>query len=168
MITSDGRKLDVSQAFDLLHSSTDVPSKNSPEMLTSLRTNIVNDSDMRILIGGLISAPDSPKVSGTLEEACLTVESHKPLYIAGGYGGVGALLARELGIVADSCFPPIPRLDKLSKQDRDIIGRIKRVWRPTLDGLSKNERRRMALTHRPSEMVSLMLTGITAICRSKE
>mgnify|MGYP000846522341 CR=1 FL=1 len=168
VITSDGRKLDVSQAFDLLHSSTDVPSKNSPEMLTSLRTNIVNDSDMRILIGGLISAPDSPKVSGTLEEACLTVESHKPLYIAGGYGGVGALLARELGIVADSCFPPIPRLDKLSKQDRDIIGRIKRVWRPTLDGLSKNERRRMALTHRPSEMVSLMLTGITDICRSKE
>lgn len=168
VITSDGRKLDISQAFDLLHSSTDVPSRNSPEMLTSLRTNIVNDSDMRILVGGLISAPDSPKVSGTLEEACLTVESNKPLYIAGGYGGIGALLARELGIVADSCFPPIPRLDSLSKQDREIIGRIKRAWRPTLDGLSRNERRRMALTHRPSEMISLMLTGITAVCRSNK
>lgn len=168
VITGDGKKLDIGQAFDLLHSVTDVPSRNSPEMLTSMRTNIVNDSDMRILVGGLISAPDSPKVSGTLEEACLTVESNKPLYIAGGYGGIGALLARELGIVADSCFPPIPRLDRLSKQDQAIIDRIKRVWRPTLDGLSRNERRRMALTHRPSEMISLMLTGITTKCRANE
>lgn len=59
--------------------------------LTAMRRELVTASDFRICLGGAAGKP-LRRLPGVIEEALLTVQAGKPLYLAGAFGGSTKLL----------------------------------------------------------------------------
>ncbi len=67
--------------------------------LTAMRRLTTRRSDVRVVIGGALrpgGAAQTRCAPGVLEEAALTIEAGRPLVVAGGFGGVGRLIADAL------------------------------------------------------------------------
>ncbi|WP_315158292.1 hypothetical protein [Corynebacterium durum] len=134
--------------------------------LTEMRKVIVNESDLRIVVGGK-SKPSSKSIKiGVLEEVYLTLKAGKPVYISGAFGGVGYMLARKLGIIDSQAFPKYEDVH-LSDEDKYIVEKIKGLWDPEQTGLNRNELMRLALSHRPAELMSLVLSGFANVKEGK-
>ena len=149
------------------HDATSRSSSVVAEM-TKARQVLVNESTVRILLGGKVEnrvcSSDEDSVLGTLEEAFLTLKSDKPLYISGAFGGVGTLLARELNLADSSMFPSVPSRSSLSLKNSKMLDDIRNMWidrnAARMTGLSQDELARFALTSRPEEMIRMIVAGI--------
>ena len=139
--------------------------------LHHIRQALAQYCDARLLIGGktLRQSPDNPNgyigdYPGIVEEALYTLRKGQPLFIAGGFGGAAALLARELGLgrdlpVPDEALAEINLCDAYQK----AIDEIKRLFEPTRTGLNPHDLRRLATTQRASELGALAAKGLVSL-----
>jgi len=129
------------------------------ESLTRLRQTLADKCDARVIAAGRLSGYLGT-MPGVVEEAMLTVERHKPLYIAGGFGGaaafVGMTLAPELYAWLPADMPegasgvPNPVIDALSAPAVPV-------------GLSAAEGAALAATNRPSDVATLTVLGMSRL-----
>lgn len=72
----------------------DIPGANAPEEIPPVKA--------RILLGGRL-AGFSGFLPGLFEEALVTFESNRPLYILGGFGGAAETLAKAILAGGNKC-----------------------------------------------------------------
>lgn len=123
--------------------------------LTALRRYLVDATEARVFIGGKEQGYRG-RMPGILEEAKFAIGAGQPLYLVGGFGGATATLATRLcGL--ENRWPP--------STDQADIGPIDAAveaseWSLSANGLSEDENRRLATTHRPSEAATLVAIGL--------
>jgi hypothetical protein len=131
--------------------------------LTSLRQYMARNTQGRILIGGRRTGfqGDMP---GLLEEAFCAVEVGHPLYLAGGYGGITHDIAVSLGVDDGKWLPQIAGAqidDRVQPAMQRLIKAAEKSGGRSLDnGLSPDENNRLAVSHRPSEIATLVNLGL--------
>jgi len=134
------------------------------ESLTSLRRYMAQQTHGRIVIGGKRSG-FLGHMPGVIEEALMAIDCGQPLYLAGGFGGVTADIIRALGVddmawlaVPDDGAPSDPRLlaglELLAKRASET------KMQSLQNGLDESENRRLAASHRPSEIAALLSLGL--------
>ena len=146
-------------------------SNETARALRHIRQALPQYCDARLLIGGKTrrQSTDIPNgyigdFPGIVEEALYTLRKGQPLFIAGGFGGAAALLARELGLgrdlpVPDEALAEINLCDAYQK----AIDEIKRLFEPTRTGLNPHDLRRLATTQRASELGALAAKGLVSL-----
>jgi hypothetical protein len=126
---------------------------------TALRHYLIEHSSARVLVGGQLRSTQG-RIPGILEEALLASRAGQPLYVAGGYGGAAACVARALGH-DDGTWTPAAYPAGADGFD-DVLEEITRVVRDhqPVDGLTEGERRQLAVTHRPGDIASFVVRGL--------
>jgi len=146
-------------------------SNETARALHNIRQALPQYCDARLLIGGKTrrQSTDIPNgyigsFPGIVEEALYTLRKGQPLFIAGGFGGAAALLARELGLGRDL---PVPAeaLEEIDQCDayRQAINEIKGLFNSERTGLNDDDLRRLATTRRASELGALVAKGLTSL-----
>jgi hypothetical protein len=132
--------------------------------LTALREYMTARTDARLLIGGK-RAGFQGRMPGLLEEAIMTIEARKPLFLAGGFGGVTSDIARAVGIDSGEWRPP--ETTGAEDDERLVAGlhalheTVQRVgWTPDANGLAGRDNSRLAASHRPGDVSSLVMVGL--------
>ena len=131
--------------------------------LSALRRFMTAETQARVLIGGRRAGYEG-RLPGLFEEARLAVEAGRPLYFAGGFGGISGDIARELGLDPDQVLPPAPG----SEADPEVAEALEELvelvdesaWSLGDNGLSLEENRQLAASHRPGEVASLIGSGL--------
>jgi hypothetical protein len=136
----------------------------SQQSLTSLRRFMATQTNGRVLIGGK-RAGFQGHLPGVLEEAMISVAANQPLYLAGGFGGVTADIIAALGIDDGAWLPEnadAPAPDGRIASALDQLSKLAKSKDPEAlsNGLSTDENRRLAATHRPSEIAGLVSLGL--------
>ncbi|HUA12813.1 MAG TPA: hypothetical protein VMA83_12525 [Solirubrobacteraceae bacterium] len=134
------------------------------QALTALREYMTTKSHARLLVGGKCAGYDG-RYPGVVEEAMISIETGRPLFLAGGFGGATLEVARVLGLDPQHYLGVIGA-DKV--RDPGLSEGLARIeaaaqevgWRAQSNGLSGEENRRLAATHRPSEVASLVALGL--------
>jgi hypothetical protein len=134
------------------------------QSLTSLRRFMAAQTSGRVLIGGK-RAGFQGHHPGVLEEALISVEVDQPLYLAGGFGGVTADIIKALGFDDGGWLPTPPDAPPLDERLASGLARLTRLanskgGQALSNGLSSEENRRLAATHRPSEIAALVSLGL--------
>jgi len=150
-LDADGAQI----GFDAGRGEDPAPANDVPASLTALRRYLTKETDARVLIGGK-ERDYKGEMPGIVEEALLAIEADQPLYLAGGFGGATATIA-ALAVGLDHRWPPAEHETDLSPL-RDAIKA--NDWTVTENGLTKEENLRLATTHRPSEVASLVAIGL--------
>lgn len=140
--------------------ATDVAARS----LTAMRRYMADAFDGRVLLGGK-RRDFMGAMPGIVEEAILTVEARKPLYLAGGFGGATLDLAQCLD---DRCAAFCPPEATVTPDDARTISALAQFrshvrddgWKALRNGLSADENLRLAVTHRPSEIAELVCLGL--------
>ena len=138
--------------------------------LTRIREALPRFCNARLLIGGktLRQSPENPNgyigdYPGTIEEALHTLRKGQPLYVAGGFGGAAALLARELGLGPDLPIPDAALTEmRQCTSYRNAIEEIKEKFDHSRTGLSTADLQRLATTQRASELGTLLAKGLAS------
>ena len=146
-------------------------SNETARALHHIRQALPQYCDARLLIGGKTrrQSTDIPNgyigdFPGIVEEALYTLRKGQPLFIAGGFGGAAALLARELGLGRDLPVPDEALAEiKLCDAYRKAVDEIKKRFDPTRTGLNPNDLRRHATTQRASELGALAVKGLASL-----
>ena len=134
------------------------------QSLTSMRRYMAENTHGRIFIGGKREGfqGDMP---GLVEEAVVALEAGQPVYLAGGFGGVTMDIVQALGVDDGSWFPARP--DVTAPDERLLKGlgmladiRKQESWVGLENGLSDEENRKLAASHRPSEIAALISLGL--------
>ena len=132
--------------------------------LTSLRLYMARKTSARIFIGGRRKGFEG-NMPGLVEEAIVALKAGQPVYLVGGFGGVTLDILRVLGVDDGSWLPeragtylPDPRLAESLDVLRDVGNQ--RSWTEPKNGLSEDENRKLAATHRPSEIGVLISLGL--------
>ena len=146
-------------------------SNETAHALHQIRQALPQYCDARLLIGGKTQRksennPDGyiGNFPGIVEEALYTLRAAQPLYIAGGFGGAAALLARELELGPDLPVPAeaLAEINECAPY-REAIDEIRRLLDSTPNGLNDNDRRRLATTQRASELGALTAKGLASL-----
>jgi hypothetical protein len=93
--------------------------------LTAMRRALVLATDFRLCIGGALGKPER-RLPGVVEEALLTIQAGKPLYISSAFAGVSKVLAdcllkRRIKMDPESVFfTPDPMVQLMNKQSAAI------------------------------------------------
>lgn len=146
-------------------------SNETARALQQIRQALPQYCDARLLIGGKTrrQSTDNPNgyignLPGIVEEALYTLRKDQPLFIAGGFGGAAALLARELGLGPDL---PVPTeaLAEINQCDayRKAIDEIKNLFDYTRTGLNNDDHRHVVTTQRASELGALIAKGLSSL-----
>lgn len=132
--------------------------------LTGLRRHMAAVTQARFLIGGKRHNFEG-EISGLMEEALFALAAGHPLYLAGGFGGVTLDIAAALGVDDGAWLPASPGAP--ADDPRWLAGRAKlwalardRAWTGLDNGLTDDENRRLAASHRPGEIASLVGLGL--------
>jgi hypothetical protein len=131
--------------------------------LTSLRRYMRDNQNGRVFIGGRRKGFDG-SIPGLMEEAVFAAEAGQPMYFASGFGGITVDLASLFGANDGLWLPPIevvdvdPRVELGAERIREVVGRS--AWPGLQNGLTEEENHRLALSHRPSEIASLLGLGL--------
>lgn len=132
--------------------------------LTAMRGHMAENTDGRIFLGGRRTGFQG-SLPGLVEEAIMALERGQPIYLAGGFGGVTIDMVRALGVDDGAILPT--GADEPAKDKRLVRGLEKladtqnRTGRKGLDnGLTESENRKLAATHRPSEIAALVSLGL--------
>jgi hypothetical protein len=134
------------------------------QSLTGLRRFMATQTNGRVLIGGK-RTDFRGHLPGVLEEAIISVEANQPLYLAGGFGGVTADIIKALDI-DDGAWLPVnadaPAADGRLAPALEQLSKLAKYKDPKAlsNGLSADENRRLAATHRPSEIAALVSLGL--------
>lgn len=132
--------------------------------LTALRGYMATNTEGRIFLGGKREEFQGD-LPGLVEEALFALEAGQPIYLAGGFGGVTLDIIRALGVDDCAWFPPMPEAAVPDKRltsglDRLVDLRGQANWPGLRNGLSDDENRQLAATHRPSEIAALISLGL--------
>jgi SLOG cluster2 len=151
-LDSNGRPI----AFNTDRGEDAAPVEDVPAALTALREYLVKETDARVLIGGKERGYQG-EMPGIIQEAMLAIGAGQPLYLAGGFGGATATIAALVANL-EHRWPP-------TEHAADVDGLPEVIersgWTVTDNGLTEEENRRLATTHRPSEVASLVAIGLT-------
>jgi hypothetical protein len=153
-LDAHGEPIDVRRRSDL------PPVADVAAGLTAMRRHITDRCDARVVVGGRLQGSRGA-MPGVVEEALLSIEAAGPLYIAGGFGGAAAAVAHALGHDDGAWFPP-SYPDGLDEHN-GLVDRLRAAANKTSlpnDGLSEGQRRQLAVTHRPGDIASLVVTGL--------
>jgi hypothetical protein len=140
------------------------PTEARAPALTALRRFMIGETHGRVFMGGKQSG-FTGAMPGLLEEAIMAVEERQPIYLAGGFGGITHDIARALEIDQGDWFPTLPKAPAMDSRVVDGLARLRFVAKDTEyasvnNGLSAEENRRLAATHRPSEIATLLSVGL--------
>jgi hypothetical protein len=132
--------------------------------LTSLRRYMTANTHGRVFVGGK-QLEFTGAMPGLLEEAILAVEAGQPIYLAGGLGGITSDIARALDIDRGDWFFELPNQSPMDPRVADGLEKLQAAVAATgraslNNGLSPEENRRLAATHRPSEIAALLSVGL--------
>lgn len=132
--------------------------------LTAMRQFMTGYTQGRVLLGGKRHGFQG-NMPGLLEEALMAVKAGQPLYLAGGFGGVTLDIAQAL--MPDMRPLCAPHADALAWDEREKTGMealvrevAGRGWVALNNGLSEEENRHLAATHRPREIAALVSLGL--------
>lgn len=136
----------------------------SRKSLTAMRRYMAKHTHGRIFIGGKREGFQG-NLPGVVEESLLALDAGQPIYLAGGFGGVTADIIHTLGIDdgswmirrPDSALPD-ERLPKGLAMLADLQKR--KNFTGLQNGLTEEENRKLASTHRPSEIATLISLGL--------
>lgn len=129
--------------------------------LTAMRRHITDRCDARVILGGKLTGYQGT-IPGTLEEASLSLHAAKPLYVAGGFGGAAAALALVLRR-ADASSAPADYPDGAAPH-ADLLAGIAATEQSAGradDGLNDDRRAQLAWSHRPGEIASIVVHGLS-------
>lgn len=134
------------------------------QALTALRQFMIEHTHARLLVGGKRTGFQG-RYPGVLEEALLSIKAGRPLFLAGGFGGMTLDIARVLGLDPDGHFGQIGADQEQGEGLREGLAMIEASaveigWRVEDNGLTPEENLRLAATHRPSEVASLVALGL--------
>lgn len=132
--------------------------------LTAMRRLVSRVADARIVVGGKLThyAGAEP---GVVEEARMTLEESRQLYVAGGYGGGGAAIARTLAFDSFD-WAPFDLFEGVDAQPvESALERVKIAYdsKRIEDGLNSDERRLLAVSHRPANIATLLVLGLSRL-----
>lgn len=131
--------------------------------LTSLRQYLTTVTKGRVFIGGRREGFQG-RMPGVMEEALIAIRAKQPLYLAGGFGGVTLDIVRTLEADHARWLPDLPAVtvDARVKAGLDELAGIRNSadWQGFNNGLSDEENRRLAATHRPSDVAALVSLGL--------
>ena len=137
--------------------------------LTGMRRYMQRHTSARVLLGGKRSGFQG-EIPGLMEEALLAVEAEQPIYLAGGFGGVTADIVSALGVDDGSWLPPDADAGPRDPRWEDGYARLAAHaalphWPGLGNGLDDDENRRLAATHRPSDIAALVSLGLGRLRR---
>lgn len=121
--------------------------------LTALRKYLCRHTHGRLMIGGKRSGFQG-RQPGLIEEALETLKAKQALYLAAGFGGATADIARALGQDMGWLSPD----QNITKGLTEIIATA--AEHPLRTGLDAEELTLLACTHRPSEIATLVSRGL--------
>jgi SLOG cluster2 len=132
--------------------------------LTAAREYLSDQTDARLLLGGKRTGYQG-RYPGILEEALISIRRRRPIFLAGGFGGVTMNVARALGLdpahnLAHVGIEPEPTRGLLQGLRAIADAASRSGWRAVDNGLDTAENLRLAATHRPSEVASLVALGL--------
>lgn len=128
--------------------------------LTALRKYLCRQTHGRLMIGGKRTGFQG-RQPGLIEEAGLTLAADQPLYLAAGFGGATADIARAVDLdmawlpTEPDAAPPDPGLNT---DLADITATV--TMHPIRTGLDAAELMALTCTHRPSEIATLVSRGL--------
>jgi len=136
-------------------------SESDAQALTAMRRTVSQLSDARVAVGGKLSGFRGSE-PGVIEEVRLSLESSKPVYVSGGYGGAAAAIAKKLGYDSFDWAPPdFPSGWNSSEEVSESLGRLGTFASRTVeDGLTAEERQVLAVSYRPSDIAALVVQGL--------
>lgn len=156
-LDADGRRLPINDRGRRSPGST-----NDALAYTGLRHYVTTKTHARVLVGGKLVGYRG-MIPGVLEEALLSLKRGQPLYVAGGFGGAAAALARTLGLDDQAWLPD--SLVATSHQVQSALSLIADAWAAMPagarnNGLDAQQLAQLAATHRPGDIAGLVVTGL--------
>ena len=148
-------------AIDIRHRPRASRHLDAAVALTSMRRHITDRCDARVILGGKLTEYQGT-IPGILEEASMSLHAGQPLYVAGGFGGAAAALALALGR-ADATLAP-DDYPNGAAQHANLLAEIEATEGSTgraEDGLSDDQRAQLAWSHRPGEIASIVVYGLS-------
>lgn len=135
------------------------PAAETAAALSGMRRHVTELCDARVVVGGRL-ADYQGAMPGVVEEALLSLRANQRLYVAGGFGGAAAAIARALGHGAYEWAPPeFPAGAEAASEALDAVAAAS-GQDVADDGLSADERAQLATTHRPGDVASLVVVGL--------
>jgi hypothetical protein len=156
LVSSDGEFLAVSD----LEAGAD-SGLTDAAALSAMRRSVSQLSNARILVGGKLSDYGGSE-PGVIEEARLTLEASKPVYVSGGFGGAASAIAQALAFDNFEWTPTGFPYGVESSGVNDAVERLRDTFDAWtgIDGLTSDERRVLAVSHRPGDIASLAVRGL--------
>lgn len=157
LIDANGLPHSVAEAADASFVRGEV---DSSQTLTAMRKVTCDVSDARVVLGGKVAGFEGA-YPGVAEEAALTMEQRKPLFIAGGFGGAATLVGR---IVHPDLYTWLPTgLPEGVTPEVEVSVADLLPGCFTSDGLTTNERALLAQTNRPADVATLSIVGLSKL-----
>jgi hypothetical protein len=139
------------------------PPPEPANALTALRRHMTAITDARVVVGGRLTGYTG-NGPGVIEEAVLAVDAGLPVYAAGGFGGAAYCVARALEADPEGWAPrglPTGGDDEGAQQALDALAETIASRGAAHDGLNDDQRAALAATHRPGEIASLAVLGLS-------
>lgn len=156
----DGARVEKDAGRKSRTKAYDVPPAEVARSLTAMRRVVTAETLGRLVLGGK-RLGHRGRWPGVLEEAVFALEAGQPLYLAAGFGGVTADIAAVLGLPMDWLTPAPAEQPADPGLDQGMVALRQAAGCGLPDtGLSASERARLAATHRPSEVASLVSLGL--------
>lgn len=139
------------------------PIHDSAAAYRVMRRYVTENSDARVVVGGKLRgySGDAP---GVLEEIQLSLEADQPVFLAGGFGGAALAAAQALGGPFDWLPADLPEGtddEAITAVLTAIIEAANGASNPTNPGLEDHEQAQLAASHRPGEVASLTVLGLS-------
>ncbi|HLO78669.1 MAG TPA: hypothetical protein VK196_19610 [Magnetospirillum sp.] len=130
------------------------------KQLTKMRKYLVENTQGRLMIGGRRTGFQG-RQPGLVEEALMTLTAGQPLYLAAGFGGATADIARAAGLKMD-WLTPDPQAQAMDPALFNGLADIRDTLsvRPLITELDGDELAALACTHRPSDIATLVSRGL--------
>ena len=153
-----GRQGDLLSLEDRQSFEAHEPDSNEwSQGLTEMRTHMVRDSDILILLGGRVEGFKG-RMPGVAEEALLSLQSGIPLFLVGGFGGCTRDIAEDIGLVEKWAGSRAywPSREEFAPYGPESLG----------NQLTPEENRILAETPYIDQMLTLIIRGLERLIKS--
>ena len=120
--------------------------------LTSMRKTMLEETEARVVLGGKVKGFQG-SMPGIAEEALLSLQAGKPLYLLGGFGGCARDISESLNLIEPLHNPPRTDWDGYDKFSKFSVSTLN-------NGLLPEENRSLAKTPHIQQAVALVLRGL--------